>query len=247
MSLICSERISTWGEKMHSAALKQRGNQPGALFDLHRVSVSYGSRPALRGITLRIQAGERIALIGPSGAGKTTLLNKLYEMRTEKCAFVHQQYALVPQLSVFHNIYIGRLDRRPTWVNLLNLLKPQKKPMDDVLAILNTLGMTEKLFEKVGALSGGQQQRVAVGRAMYRGSNVLLADEPVASIDPLQGEAILDLITAAGHTVIMALHSVAFARRFSRRIIGLCAGRIRFDRPASQLRQEEIDGLYLTC
>lgn len=232
---------------MPSATLNGHNHQSDALFDLDRVSVAYGSQPALSGITVRIQAGERVALIGPSGAGKTTLLHKLYEMRAEECAFVHQQYALVPQLSVFHNIYIGRLDRRSTWVNLLNLVKPQKKTVEDVLAILKTLGMTEKLFEKVGALSGGQQQRVAVGRAMYRGSSVLLADEPVASIDPLQGEAVLDLITAAGNTVIMALHSVTFARRFSRRIIGLCAGRIRFDRPVSQLRQEEIDGLYLTC
>jgi phosphonate transport system ATP-binding protein len=230
------------------AATPNRHNHRGsALFDLDGVNVSYGSQPALHGITLRIQAGERVALIGPSGAGKTTLLNKLYQLRAEQCAFVHQQYALVPQLSVFHNIYIGRLDRRPTWVNLLNLVKPQKQTVEDVLVILETLGMTEKLFEKVEALSGGQQQRVAVGRAMYRGSSVLLADEPVASIDPLQGEAVLDLITAAGHTVIMALHSVTFARRFSRRIIGLCAGRIRFDRPTAQLRQEEIDGLYLTC
>jgi phosphonate transport system ATP-binding protein len=168
-------------------------------------------------------------------------------MRSDDCAFVHQQYALVPQLSVFHNIYIGRLDRHPTWVNLLNLVKAQKQKIDEVIPILETLGMPEKLFEKVGALSGGQQQRVAVGRAMYRGGRVLLADEPVASIDPLQGEAILDLIVNTGKTVIMSLHSVTFARRFAQRIIGLCAGRIRFDLPSAQLSQEDIDELYLTC
>ena len=232
---------------MPSTASHHRRQRADDLFDLQQVDVSYGSQPALKDIRLRIGEGEKVALIGPSGAGKTTLLNKLYEMRADDCAFVHQQYALVPQLSVFHNIYIGRLDRCPTWLNLLNLIKPRKKMIDEVLPILEVLGMTGKLFEKVGALSGGQQQRVAVGRAMYRGGSVLLADEPVASIDPLQGVAILDLIVNTGHTVIMSLHSVAFARRFSQRIIGLCAGRIRFDLPVSQVCQEDIDELYRTC
>jgi phosphonate transport system ATP-binding protein len=107
--------------------------------------------------------------------------------------------------------------------------------------------MREKLSERVGALSGGQQQRVAVGRAMYRGGKVILADEPVSSIDPLQGDAVLNLIANMGKTVIMALHSVIFARRFAHRIIGLCAGRIRFDLPVDQLTQDAIDDLYLTC
>jgi phosphonate transport system ATP-binding protein len=219
----------------------------GRLFELQHANVSYGQSPALQDISLRIREGETVAVIGPSGAGKSTLLNKLYEMRPADCAFVHQQYALVPQLSVFHNIYIGRLDRRATWYNLLNLLRPHKPVVDEVMPILETLGLSEKISAKVGALSGGQQQRVAVGRAMYRGGRVLLADEPVSSIDPLQGEAILDLIVNTGKTVIMALHSVTFARRFAERIIGLCAGRIRFDLPPSQLTQEDIDELYLTC
>jgi len=217
------------------------------LFELQHVNVSYGQNPALRDITLRIREGETVAVIGPSGAGKSTLLNQLYEMRSDDCAFVHQQYALVPQLSVFHNIYIGRLDRRATWYNLLNLIRPRQTVIDEVMPILETLGMNEKISARVGALSGGQQQRVAVGRAMYRGGKVLLADEPVSSVDPLQGEAILDLIVNTGKTVIMALHSVTFARRFAKRIIGLCAGRIRFDLPAGQLTRELIDELYLTC
>lgn len=217
------------------------------LFELQHVNVSYGGIPALQDITLRIREGETVAVIGPSGAGKSTLLNKFYEMRPDDCAFVHQQYALVPQLSVFHNIYIGRLDRRPTWYNLLNLIRPRRQVIDEVAPILQTLGLSDKLSSKVGALSGGQQQRVAVGRAMYRSGKVLLADEPVSSIDPRQGEAVLELIVNTGKTVIMALHSVTFARRFAERIIGLCAGRIRFDQPASQVAQADIDELYLTC
>jgi len=228
---------------MHNPEIKI----PDCLFELQHVNVSYGQNPVLQDITLRIQEGETVAVIGPSGAGKSTLLNRLYEMRPDDCAFVHQQYALVPQLSVFHNIYIGRLDRRATWYNLLNLMRPRQQVIDEVIPILDTLGMSDNLTARVGALSGGQQQRVAVGRAMYRGGRVLLADEPVSSIDPLQGEAILDLIVNTGKTVIMALHSVSFARRFAERIIGLCAGRIRFDLPPAQLTQELIDELYLTC
>lgn len=231
-----------------AAPIPKGNDEPGnCLFDLRHVNVAYASTPALRDITIKIDEGETVALIGPSGAGKTTLLNKLYQIRAQDCAFVHQQYALVPQLSAFHNITIGRLDRRPTWFNLLNLIKPQKQVIREVIPILKTLGMTEKMFTRVEALSGGQQQRVAVGRAMYRGGRILLADEPVSSIDPLQGEAVLDLIVRTGKTVIMALHSVGFARQFADRIIGLCGGRIRFDQPAGQIHQADIDALYQTC
>ncbi len=217
------------------------------LFSLDHVNVSYDRNPALHEITLDIEEGESVAVIGPSGAGKTTLLNKLYDMRADDCAFVHQQYALVPQLSVFHNIYIGQLDRRPVWYNLVNLIKPREQVINDIIPILDTLGLQDKLFTRVAALSGGQQQRVAVGRAMYRGGRVLLADEPVSSIDPLQGEAVLKLMVDTGKTVIMALHSVDFALRFGRRIIGLCGGRIRFDLPAAQVAQHHLDALYTAC
>jgi phosphonate transport system ATP-binding protein len=232
---------------MKSSAPSRKAGRPNCLFELQHANVSYAQDPALQGITLQIREGESVAVIGPSGAGKTTLLNMLYQMRPDDCAFVHQQYALVPQLSVFHNIYIGRLERRPTWYNLLNLIRPQKRMLDEVIPILDTLGMTDKLRAKVGALSGGQQQRVAVGRAMYRGGRILLADEPVASIDQLQGEAVLNLIVKSGKTVIMSLHSVSFARRFGKRIIGLCNGRIKFDLPTGELTRDDIDELYLAC
>lgn len=222
-------------------------NYTPCLFQLEHVNVAYAQSPALNDITLKIHEGETVALLGPSGAGKTTLLNKLYSMQVHHCAFVHQQYALVPQLSVFHNIYIGQLDRRSTWSNLVNLMKPRRQIIDEILPIVDTLGMREKLFTKVDALSGGQQQRVAVGRAMYRGSRVLLADEPVSSIDARQGEAVLKLIVKAGRTVVMALHSVDFALRFGQRIIGLCAGRIKFDLPKDRVTPQHIETLYATC
>ncbi len=232
---------------MNASAQDMLIKDEGMLFELRHVNVAYARHTALRDISFTIGEGETVALIGPSGAGKTTLLKKLYAMQADACAFVHQHYALVPQLSVFHNIYMGQLDCRPNWYNLLNLVHPRQRVLKEIYPILDTLGMREKVFAKVASLSGGQQQRVAVGRAMYRGGRVLLADEPVSSIDARQGEAVLKLIVTAGKTVVAALHSVDFARRFFGRIIGLRDGRLRFDLPAERISRTDIDSLYAKC
>lgn len=213
------------------------------MFHLSGESVAYANQIALKHITLDIERGEKIALIGPSGAGKTTLLRTLYERAAHQSAFVHQHYALVPQLSVFHNTYIGRLDRHSTWYNVLNLLKPQKQILQDVLPVLQALGLEDKTFEKVGALSGGQQQRVAVARAMYRGEDILLADEPVSSVDPHQADAVMELIIQT-ETVIMSLHAVEVALKFAERIIGLREGQLLFDLPAAQVTPTLLRELY---
>lgn len=217
------------------------------LFDLDGVDLAYDRFVAVRDVHLRIHAGEKVALVGPSGAGKTTLLNKLYQLQAEHTAFIHQHYALVPQLSVFHNIYIGRLDRHPFLYNALNLIKPQKARKREIFPILDLLDMRDKAFVRVGELSGGQQQRVAVGRAFYRGGQIVLADEPVASLDVHQGEAIVRKIMNMDKTVIASLHSVDFAMRFARRIIGICAGHIRFDLPVEKVSSDLLDNLYGKC
>jgi phosphonate transport system ATP-binding protein len=206
-------------------------------------SVAYENQIALKNITLDIERGEKVALIGPSGAGKTTLLRTLYARVANQSAFVHQHYALVPQLSVFHNAYIGRLDRHSIWYNVLNLLKPQRYTLKEVLPVLQALGLEDKTFEKAGALSGGQQQRVAVARAMYRGESILLADEPVSSIDPHQADAVRELIMQT-ETVIMSLHAVDVALKFAERIIGLREGQLRFDLPAAQVTPTLLRDLY---
>jgi phosphonate transport system ATP-binding protein len=213
------------------------------MFHLSGESVAYESQIALKNITLDIERGEKVALIGPSGAGKTTLLRTLYERAANQSAFVHQHYALVPQLSVYHNTYIGRLDRHSTWYNVLNLLKPQKPILKDVLPVLQALGLEDKTFEKVGALSGGQQQRVAVARAMYRGESILLADEPVSSIDPHQADAVMELIMQT-ETVIMSLHAVEVALKFAERIIGLREGQLLFDLPTAEVTPTLLRALY---
>ncbi|MCZ6680921.1 MAG: ATP-binding cassette domain-containing protein [Candidatus Poribacteria bacterium] len=215
-----------------------------ALFRLEGESVAYQKTVALKNITLQIGRGEKVALIGPSGAGKTTLLRALYERVADRAAFVHQHYALVPQLSAFHNVYIGRLDRHSTAHNLLNLIKPQKRIVEEILPILQALRMEEKIFEKVGALSGGQQQRVAVARAMYRGEGILLADEPISSVDPHQAGTVMELIMQNAETVIVSLHAVEFALKFAKRIIGLSNGEVQFDLPAEKVTLTMLKELY---
>jgi len=222
-------------------------NDRASLFDLQNVAVSYAKEPALHDITLKIHEGEKVALIGPSGAGKTTLLHKLYDLRPNESAFVYQHYALVSQLSTFHNTYIGRLDQNRTLYNLLNLIKPQKRILTEVSQILEVLGLSDNLHEKVGSLSGGQQQRVAISRALYRKSQILLADEPVSSIDPHQADKILKLILESASTVVLSLHSVSLALQNVDRIVGLRKGRIFFDLPSAQVTDSLLSDLYQAC
>jgi phosphonate transport system ATP-binding protein len=214
------------------------------LINLQGQSVAYENNVALHNITLQITRGEKVALIGPSGAGKTTLLRTLYDNVSGQSAFVHQHYAMVSPLSTFHNVYMGRLDRHSTFYNALNLIKPQHKVLAEIRPILQVLGIEEKIFDKAGALSGGQQQRVAIARAMYRGESILLADEPVSSVDPHQAGAVMELIIKNAETVIMSLHTVAFALKFADRIVGLREGRIQFDLPANNVTQTVLLTLY---
>ena len=214
------------------------------MYDLDNLSVAYEDPAVLRDISLQIKAGEKVVIIGPSGVGKSTLLKKLYELRQRESALIHQDYALVPQLSAFHNVYIGRLDEHPTLQNLLNLLKPQKKDLEQIQPIFGSLGMEEKMFELVGNLSGGQQQRVAVGRAIYRRSPIILGDEPVSAIDPHQAGTVLQLIVQSAPTVVLAMHDVQLAIEHFPRIVGLRDARVCFDLPASEVDERTLFDLY---
>ena len=217
------------------------------MYNLDNVSVSYKDTLALKEISLTINEGEKIAFIGPSGAGKTTLLNTLYDQNKDSSAFVHQHYALVPQLSVFHNVYAGRLDYQSTLYNLLTLIKPQKDDLARIEPILESLGMRDYIFKRVGALSGGQQQRTAIARAMYRKGDILFADEPISSIDPHQAGTVLKLIIDTTKTVVMSLHSVHLALEYAHRIIGLRLGRVFFDLPTDKVNERLLSELYQSC
>jgi len=214
------------------------------VFHLDNASVSYGGKAVLAGVTLRIAAGEKVALVGESGAGKSTLLRLLREQQPQQVAWCPQAQGLVPVLSVFHNIYMGQLDRHGTLYNLANLLKPREREVNAVGQVATMLGLAEKLFTSVDRLSGGQQQRVAVGRALFAGKPVFLGDEPVSAVDEYQAEDIAQLITAAHDTVVLALHDITLALACCERVVGLQDGKIVLDAPAATLTANDLAPLY---
>ena len=218
--------------------------QEAPLISLTNESIGYGGKPALEQVNLQIRRGEKVALIGRSGAGKSSLLRRLYEQRPDHCAFIHQHHGLVPQLSVFHNIYMGRLDHYSWMYNLRNLVKAHPARRKEVSRITAVLGLEDKLWSRTGEVSGGQQQRVGIGRALYRGSAILMADEPVSSLDVVQGRDIIDLLTQVGETVVSALHYVELSREFFHRIIGLGNNRILFDLPTPEVTDRHLEELY---
>jgi len=214
------------------------------LLDLRLATAGYNGQVVLHDVTLAIEPGERIALVGRSGAGKSTLLRLIYERLADQAALVPQEHGLVKALSVFHNVYIGRLNRYSVWRNLANLVRPLHSDVESIRAIVAELELEAELFEPVGALSGGQQQRTAVGRALYQDAQVLLGDEPVSAVDEHQSRVILENINARKPTVILAMHDIGLALAYTDRIVGLRDGRITMDEPSAGLTASDLAPLY---
>ena len=214
------------------------------MFQLDDVEAGYNGRAVLHGVSLSIKPGERVALVGRSGAGKSTLLTLLYEQRKDRAALVPQEAALVRTLSVFHNVYAGRLDRHGALYNIANLIRPIRREVSAVRAVTDSLGLSDKLFEPAGELSGGQQQRTAVARALFHGGDALLGDETVSAVDEHQARAVLGAINAAFGTVVLAMHDTTLALEFTDRIIGLDHGRVVMDEPAAGLSPADLAPLY---
>jgi len=214
------------------------------VFDLRDATVSYDGNVVLDGISLRIGLGERVALVGRSGVGKSTLLNLLFEQRRETAALVPQDPGLVRSLSVFHNVFMGRLSLNSVGYNLLNLVWPRKSEVDAVRDVLVSLELEEKLFEPAGELSGGQQQRTSVARALFRDGDALLADEPVSSVDEHQSRSVLASINAVYETTVLAMHDVDLALAYCTRIVGLDGGKIVLDAPADRMTRADLMPLY---
>ena len=198
----------------------------------------------LNNISLSIAPGERVALVGKSGVGKSTLLAALREQQSNSAAWCPQLHGLVPMLSVYHNIYMGGLQRHNTLYNLLNLIKPLARPLREVADLAQQLQLDESLHTPVEQLSGGQSQRVAIGRALYQQKNIFLGDEPVSAVDDYQAQELLALILKKHETLVLALHDVEQALRFCDRIIGLKDGAIVLDAPSSTLQVTDLVELY---
>jgi phosphonate transport system ATP-binding protein len=226
---------------------------------------------AVDDVTLEIRAGERVAVIGPSGAGKTTLFRllnatlrptsgrlqfdraemaglsgrRLRQLR-RRIGTVYQQHNLVPQLRVVHNVLAGRLGRWSLPKALCSLLAPQERHI--ALAALEQVGIPEKLYARTAHLSGGQQQRVAIARVLVQNPDVILADEPVSSVDPNLGRTIVALLTQLAEThqktLVANLHAVSFALDFFPRVIGFRYGRVAFDLPSASVSAHILTELY---
>jgi len=225
----------------------------------------------LDGVDLEIRAGERVALVGPSGAGKTTVLQLCSagvvpttgmvtvfghslagadsgELRAvrRRIASVHQQLHLVGPLRVVHNVNAGRLGSWSTARALASLVRPAE--VDAARTALAQVGIADKLFERTDRLSGGEQQRVALARVLVQQPDLILADEPVASLDPARAEEVMDLLGAvvAGGTgtLVVSLHDFHLARRSCDRVVGLRRGRVLFDLPAHRVTDEVGTDLY---
>lgn len=242
-----------------------------AMFALNGVTKRYGAVTALRAIDLRVDPGERVALVGPSGAGKSTLLGLLNgsilasegvvgvmgrdvarlsrgELRRiqRRIGTIYQQLHLVDSLRVIHNVNAGHLGRWSLARAALSLVWPQAVPV--AAAALTRVGIPEKLYARTDELSGGQQQRVAIARVLVQAPSAILADEPISSLDPERGrevvELLCDLSRRDGTTLVASLHAVVIARSHFDRIVGLRDGAIVFDRPAGSVEDGMVERLY---
>jgi phosphonate transport system ATP-binding protein len=241
------------------------------MLDITGLTKRFGSRTALDTVTLSIPKGQMVGVIGRSGAGKSTLLrtlNRLHEPDAgrvmfeglditalsgaallgwrARCAMIFQQFNLVPRLDVVTNVLVGRVRRRRTLPTLLKVFSTAERAL--AVQALDRLDMAQAALQRADTLSGGQQQRVAIARALLQEPELLLADEPIASLDPRNAQRVMDALRAInredGITVICNLHTLDTARDYCDRIIGMADGRVIFDGPPEALGRAEVRQIY---
>ena len=225
----------------------------------------FGDRVVLEGFDLDVHAGEVVSVLGANGSGKSTMLRCLSGLtkfdsgsvsvagrdvrsgeRVPEFAMVFQKIHLVPQLSALENVCAGALGRLSFW----QAWAPRAFPTDvreEAMGCLDRVGLAERAHDRARRLSGGQQQRVAVARALCQRAGVLLADEPVSSLDPAAAEQVMRLLRSLaddGMAVAAVLHQPDLARRHSDRVVGLTGGRITLNIPPSALTDADVDALY---
>ena len=239
------------------------------------VSKTFGARKALDGVSISVANGEMVALIGPSGSGKSTLLRSITGLQSidggkgtiqvfgtmvqkdgrttgavRRCrvrlGMIFQQFNLVGRLSLFANVMLGALGRLPSWRGLIGVwpLADQQKAM----AALHRVGVSDYAAQRANTLSGGPQQRGAIARAIVQGAHAILADEPVASLDPVSARKVMELLVELnrrdGMGVIVTLHQVDYAIRYCERVIALKAGKVVYDGPSTGLDTKTLIDIY---
>lgn len=213
-------------------------------FILENETISYSNTKILSSLSLTIKVGEKVALLGKSGSGKSTLLKHLYELKKENVSYIPQDLSLVSSLSVYHNIFISKLDSYNSFYNLINLFFPFKKDLEEIKLLLKDLSMSDKLFIKASKLSGGQKQRVAIARSLFNKKDILLADEPISALDEYLAQKVLEDFVNKFETVICTLHNVSYAIQYFDRVIGLKNGKIVLDKDCKDLTSEDRKILY---
>jgi phosphonate transport system ATP-binding protein len=239
------------------------------MLELNNISKEYERKIALSSLSIAVKKGETVALIGPSGAGKSTLLNilanvikpdtgelkidglamdnyKTGKQLAKKVGIIRQQFDLVGQLPVIHNVLAGRLVEWGFFKSLLSLVFPQEK--EKAASALKRVGLLDKAYEKTANLSGGEQQGAALARLLVQQPEIVLADEPVSSLDPARAEDILSMLVKLAYeenqTLVTVLHSVEYAKKYFKRIIGMREGRVYFDLPVEKVTDRDLAELY---
>ncbi|EME2559711.1 phosphonate ABC transporter ATP-binding protein [Escherichia coli] len=239
---------------------------------VEKLAKTFNQHQALHAVDLNIHHGEMVALLGPSGSGKSTLLRHLSGLitgdksagshiellgRTVRLArdirksrantgYIFQQFNLVNRLSVLENVLIGALGSTPFWRTCFSWFTGEQKQR--ALQALTRVGMVHFAHQRVSTLSGGQQQRVAIARALMQQAKVILADEPIASLDPESARIVMDTLRDInqndGITVVVTLHQVDYALRYCERIVALRQGHVFYDGSSQQFDNERFDHLY---
>ena len=224
--------------------------------------------PALKGVDLKINKGEFVSILGPSGSGKTTLLRTINGLETssggeiyfdnkevnnnnisevqKKTGMIFQEFNLVNNLSAINNVLTGLLNSSNKFLSLFYLFSKRQKI--EALRSLETVGLLEKSYSRSDELSGGQRQRVGIARAIIKKPLLLLADEPVASLDPKSSNLILSLLKKInqefGTTILCNLHQVDLAKKYSDRVVGLIDGKIIFDEKSDNINEAYLKRIY---
>ena len=227
-----------------------------------------GGAEALRGVDLKVNKGEFLSILGPSGSGKTTLLrsinglenidsgeiffesekiNKIYLSEVQKkTGMIFQEFNLVNNLSAINNVLTGVLNSSSKFLSMFYLFTKEQKLQ--ALKALETVGLLDKAYNRADELSGGQRQRVGIARAIIKKPKLLLADEPVASLDPKAADLIMSLLKKINKefkiTIICNLHQVELASKYSDRIVGLLDGEIIFNKLTSNINRSSINQIY---
>jgi phosphonate transport system ATP-binding protein len=246
-----------------------------AAIEIESISKTFGKHRALHRVSIRVAPGEMVALIGPSGSGKSTLLRQvsgllagdrgsgricifgreiqkngvvsphIRRLRSE-IGFIFQQFNLVGRLPLLTNVMTGMLARVGTWRSLLGWFNREEKRR--AMRALHRVGLAEYAAQRASTLSGGQQQRAAIARAMEQRARIILADEPIASLDPESARLVMECLTALnrhdGVTVLVSLHQVQFAFQYCPRSIAMKEGRVVYDGPSTELTATALRNIY---